>query len=439
MWRLSATELLSGYRSRELSPVEVVRALLERIEAADPGLGAFTAICAERALAEARTAESGYAAGEAAGPLAGVPFAAKDLFDSAGVRTTYGSPMFAGHVPDRDAAALAAVRAAGGILLGKTQTHEFAWGITTVNPAMGTTHNPWLRERVAGGSSGGSAAALAAGLVPLALGSDTGGSIRIPAAFCGVCGLKPTYGRVATDGVWPLAPSLDHAGPMARTPADLALLLAAMEGSPAMDPPAHGVLGGATVVTCPELPVPGETLATFEALGAQVVERPFYGAARALDLFRVIQGAEAARVHRDAGLWPGRAAEYGDDVRGQLERAGATLDDYAAATLGREALRAEMSGLVRDGALLVTPVAPVPPPPVDGDHSGFRAAVLPCTVPHDLTGLPSCAVRSGFDELGLPVGIQIAGAAWADERVLGAALDFHAATPELQARRPPSP
>lgn len=205
---MTARELLAGYAAGDFTPTEVVQAVAERIAGVDQSVGAFTTLCLERAIDEARATERG----ERTGPLAGVPIGVKDLFDSEAVRTTYGSPMFEGHVPQRDAEALRRVRAAGAILVGKTQTHEFAWGITSVNELLGSTRNPWALERISGGSSGGSAVALATGEVPLALGSDTGGSIRVPAGFCGVVGLKTTYGRVSLAGAWPLARSLDHPG-----------------------------------------------------------------------------------------------------------------------------------------------------------------------------------------------------------------------------------
>src|SRR5262249_13688601 len=238
---LSAGELLQAYRDRRFSPAEVVEALAARIEELDASLGAFTTLCLERALDEARVAEQQYARGEPAGPLAGVPFGVKDLFDSTGVRTTYGSPMFADHVPAVDAEAVRRARAAGAIMIGKTQTHEFAWGITSVNLLMGSSRNPWSQRLMSGGSSGGSAVALAAELVPIALGSDTGGSIRVPSAFCGTVGLKPTYGRISATDVFPLARSLDHPGPMARTPADAALLLETVAGVEARDPATEDV------------------------------------------------------------------------------------------------------------------------------------------------------------------------------------------------------
>ncbi len=203
--QLSALELREAYRTREVSPVEVVDACAGQIARVDDELGAFNALCLDRARLEAQAAEQAFARGDAPGPLAGIPFGVKDLFDSEGVVTTYGSPMFADHVPAADAEAVRRARAAGAILVGKTQTHEFAWGISSVNTLLRTSRNPWAPDRISGGSSGGSAVALASHQIPLALGSDTGGSIRVPSAFCGIVGFKPTYGRISLAGVWPLA------------------------------------------------------------------------------------------------------------------------------------------------------------------------------------------------------------------------------------------
>jgi aspartyl-tRNA(Asn)/glutamyl-tRNA(Gln) amidotransferase subunit A len=430
----------------------VVDALLARIAEVDPRLGAFMALCPQRAHEEALACEQAYLRGGAGGALAGVPFAVKDLFDSAQVHTTYGSTMFASHTPAADAAAVRRVRDAGGIMLGKTQTHEFAWGVTSANERMGTSRNPWRPERISGGSSGGSAVALAACLVPLAIGSDTGGSIRVPSAFCGTVGLKPTYGRISTQGVWPLAPSLDHAGAMARTPADAALLFAAMDRGPSTAP--HRTLAELTVGICPDLhlvpPAPDVRVAfdtavrTVGELGARVVEVALPGAETIFPTFGVIQRAEALRTHRNAGLYPDRRDEYGDDVRGRLESAEkVTLDDYLAATTTRERLRAAVASLFDRVDLLLTPVSAGSPPPIgqesvvhDGHGIDFRELVMTYTVPQDLLGLPACAVRAGFDELGIPVGVQFTGRPWADLDVLAAAEAFHAATPAIQGRRP---
>jgi aspartyl-tRNA(Asn)/glutamyl-tRNA(Gln) amidotransferase subunit A len=430
----------------------VVDALLARIAEVDPQVGAFTTLCEERARSEAAACERAYARGHATGVLAGVPFAVKDLFDSAQVRTTYGSAMFASHTPAADAAAVRRVRDAGAIMVGKTQTHEFAWGVTSVNERMGTAHNPWRPERISGGSSGGSAVALAANLVPLAIGSDTGGSIRVPSAFCGTVGLKPTYGRISTEGVWPLAPSLDHAGPMARAPADVALLLGAMDGEPSTAP--DRPLADLRVGICPDLhlvtPAPDVQAAfaaavdTVRELGARVVEVGLPGAGTIYPTFGVIQRAEALETHRRAGLYPERRQEYGDDVRGRLESGeSVTLDDYLAATVARERLRAEFAALFERVDLLLTPVSAGSPPPIGEErviHGGreieFRELVMTYTVPQDLLGLPTCAVRAGFDELGIPVGVQLTGQPRGEPEVLTAAQAFYDATAAIQERWP---
>jgi aspartyl-tRNA(Asn)/glutamyl-tRNA(Gln) amidotransferase subunit A len=457
-WELGAEELLTAYRSRALSPVEVVEALLARISELDPGLGAFTALCPARARDEAVACERDYLRGEPRGALAGVPFAVKDLFDTAGVRTAYGSTMFATHTPTRDAAAVRSVRDAGGIMVGKSQTHEFAWGITSVNERMGTTRNPWRRDRVSGGSSGGSAVALATRLVPLAIGSDTGGSIRVPSAFCGTVGFKPTYGRISTEGVWPLAPSLDHAGAMARAPRDAALLLGALEGRPRSERyTSRRSLAGLRVGVCPDLHrVPlapdvqsafDDALRTVAALDAQVVEVALPLAEALFPTFGVIQLAEALETHTRAGLYPSRKAEYGDDVRGRLERAETvTLADYLAATTNREGLRAATMALFERIDVLLMPVSAGSPVRIGEDrvmHGGheieFRELVMTYTVLQDLLGLPVCTVRAGFDDLGIPIGVQITGRPRADMNVLAAAAAFFEATPEIQDRWPEIP
>jgi aspartyl-tRNA(Asn)/glutamyl-tRNA(Gln) amidotransferase subunit A len=464
--RLSAGELLEGYGARAFSPVEVVDALAARIEELNAFLGAFTTLCLERAREEAGAIEASYLRGEAEGALAGVPFGAKDLFDSAGVRTTYGSPMFAGHVPATDAAAIRRAREAGAILIGKTQTHEFAWGITSVNALMGSSRNPWALERMSGGSSGGSAVALAGHLVPLALGSDTGGSIRVPSAFCGTIGLKPTYGRISAAGVFPLARSLDHPGPMARTPADAALLLRAVAGVDPGDPATEDVplgrleeelaggLAGMRVGLCPDLHLVrlapdiqaafDSMVSSVEELGAQLIEVTLAESSRAYETFGVIQRAEALFTHTQAGLFPRRRDEYGKDVRSRLELATTvTLSEYLAASAVRQRLRAGFNRLFESVDLLLTPVSAASPLPIGEEkspHYGreieFRELVMSYTVPQDLAGLPACTVRAGFDELGIPTGVQFTGPPWCEGRVLRAAQALFAATQETQERWP---
>lgn len=464
--RLSARGLLAGYRARDFSPVEVVDALAGRIERVEPVVGAFTTLALERARAEAGEAEHAYLRGEATRSLEGVPFAVKDLFDTAGVRTTYGSPMFDDHVPAADATAVRRAREAGAILVGKTSTHEFAWGITSVNPRQGTPRNPWAPGRMSGGSSGGSAVALAALEAPLALGSDTGGSIRVPSAFCGVVGLKPTYGRISAAGVFPLARSLDHPGPMARTPADAALLLAAVAGLDPADPATEDVplgdldreleagLAGLRVAVCPALhrvalapdlqAVFDGAVDTVEQLGAELVEAYLPEADRIYETFGVIQRSEALFSHEQAGLFPARREEYGEDVLGRLETATRVrLADYLAAGAERQRIRAGFARLFRDADLLLTPVSAIPPLPIGEEtvmHLGreleLRELVMSYTTPQDLAGLPACAVRAGFDALGIPVGVQFTGPPWTEARVLRAAHAFFQATEHVQGRWP---
>jgi len=462
---LSVEELLSAFAARELSPVEALDACADRIAAVDGPVGAFTTLCLERAREEARGSEAAWAGGEPR-PLEGIPFAAKDLFDSEGVATSYGSRMFAGRVPAADAEPVRRARQAGAVLVGKTQTHEFAWGITSVNDVLGSAHNPWALDRVAGGSSGGSAAALATGQVPLALGSDTGGSIRIPAAFCGVVGLKPTFGRVSAAGIWPLSRSLDHPGPMARTPADAALLLEVTAGVDAADPRTVEMplgdlraelrrgLAGLTVGLCSDLMTVGlasdvgavfdRATRTLEAAGARLVELDLAEASSLLPTFRTIQAAEALQTHRDAGLYPARRDEYGPDVLGRLDAAAdVTLEQYLRAEAERTRLLAAFVGLFRHCDVLLTPVSAGSPVQIgeetvshDGEQMTFRDLVMGYTTPQNLTGLPSCAVRAGFDAHGIPVGVQFTGRALDEAGVLRAAQGFFDATPEVQSRRP---
>src|SRR5437899_8428453 len=237
VWR-SVTELSRMILTKEVSPVEVVRAFLDRVTALDGKLKAFITVCADAALEAARAAEAELVAGRAVGPLHGVPYGPKDLYNTRGVRTTGGSKILADFVPADDATVVRRLRAAGAIVLGKLNMHEFAYGPEGLNAHYGDAVNPWDAgtHRIAGGSSSGSGVAVAAALAPAALGSDTGGSIRIPASLCGISGIKPTYGRVSRAGVLPLAWSMDHAGPMARTVADCALMLSAMAGCDALDP-----------------------------------------------------------------------------------------------------------------------------------------------------------------------------------------------------------
>lgn len=454
---LSAQDLQDGYRCGDFSPLEVVTAVADRIESIDGSINAFTTLSLDQAFDEAKIATRMFATQgvDQSRPLEGVPIAVKDLFDTAGLRTTYGSAVFSEHVPAADARAVALARGAGCIVVGKTTTHEFGWGITSNNPHFGPVRNPWNTRYVPGGSSGGSAAALAVGQIPLALGSDTGGSIRIPAAFCGVVGFKPTFARVPVGGVFPLAFSLDHAGPMARTPRDALLLLDAIGVGAAKRPFAErrdrtDRLKGARIGISPDLHlvslVPDvervfqDTLRTLEGLGAVCVECELSDAGTILDTFVTIQRAEAAFAHRVTDLFPRRGAQYGLDVHQRLEEAaGVTFDQYLAALRTRRRVYDQFLDMLSTIDALLTPISAVPPAVIgeenvdyNGGTMAFRDAVMSYTVPQDLVGFPACAVRAGFDRGGLPIGVQFTGLPWRDRSVLMLADAFFANTSPIQ-------
>ena len=460
LWGLSVDALQASYRTGTASPVEVVEALAERIERLDPGIGAFTTLTLERAVDDARTLTDELAGGVSRGPLHGVPVGIKELFDVGGAETTYGSTLLSGRVPTEDAEAVRRLREAGCIVLGLTRSHEFGWGITTQNATRGSTKNPWALDRVPGGSSGGSAAALAMGFVPLALGSDTGGSIRIPATYCGVAGFKPTYGRVSKRGAASLASSLDHPGPLARRVADLFPALEALSGYDVADPTtltggldADGVgngLTGLVVGVCPDLhPRPlwpdhrrifDAALALVEAAGAKVTEVRFDSAAGIRPAFDSIQMAEAHHYHSVVlGLYPARRDEYGRDIARRLElAAGVSLDAYLEARQAALEFRRTFARIFESVDVLLTPVTAGGPSTVatpdvvirDGESIPFRDLVMGYTVPQDLAGLPVCAVPVSHDEDGIPVAVQFTAAHGRDTLALRAGIGLENAIPE---------
>jgi aspartyl-tRNA(Asn)/glutamyl-tRNA(Gln) amidotransferase subunit A len=430
----TATELAADVRAGRADPVELVERALARLAACDPALSAFVHVAAERARAEAADRRAAVRRGEPAGPLCGVPVAVKDLFDVTGEVSRAGSRVPAGPPAERDAPAVARLRRAGAVVLGRTRTHEFAWGLTTQHPDLGGTRNPWDTGRVPGGSSGGSAAAVAAGVVPLALGTDTGCSIRLPAAWCGLVGHKPSYAAVPLDGVVPLATSLDHAGALVRDAADARLALSVLQGRALPPPqdlaglrlgvvePAERTAGVAAALAT------GTARATGLARSARTVALPL--ADELPRLYARVQAREALAWHRSTGRWPAHAQAYGEDVRGRLEACERLTDEqYAAAEQLRERLRREVGELFEQIDLLLLPVATCGPSPtttpdvsdIDGEPVPIRTAVLPWTVLANLCGLPACSVPVGLDDDGLPVGLQVVGPAGADARVLDAA------------------
>jgi len=455
---LSGAELGRRIAHREVSPVEVARAHLARIERIDTKLNAFLTVTAERALDEAAAAEREIAAGESRGPLHGVPMALKDLLDTAGVRTTAGSRILAENVPARDAAVVERLSAAGLVLLGKTHMHEFAYGTTTDNPHYGPCRNPWDLERSPGGSSGGSGAALAVGLCAVSLGTDTGGSIRIPAGACGVTGLKPTLGRVSRRGVTPLAWSFDTVGPMARTVEDLALLLNAIAGPDPEDEwcaarPAEdfardleaGVRG--LTIGVPrdwffEGVEPGidaavrAAIAVLEHEGARRVDAALPGMADAHTAHHAILAAEASAFH-DAWLRE-RPQDYGEAMRAALELGQLVpAVDYVNARRVQAIVRAAFRAALAVAGVLVTPCLPQAPLRV-GEPMSREPAVAwnRLLTPVNLAGYPAISLPCGFDGAGMPVGLQIIGRPFEEAFLLRVARAYERAT-RWDTRRPP--
>ncbi|MGW0802913.1 amidase [Nonomuraea sp. NPDC002799] len=449
---VTATELARLIRTRQVSAVEVLQAHLDRIEQVNPRVNAIVTLVAERALDAAKAAD----AAEPAGPLHGVPVAHKDLVDTAGIRTTYGSPLFAGNVPAEDALIVKRLRAAGAITLGKTNTPEFGTGSHTVNEVFGATRNPYDLSKSAGGSSGGAAAALAAGMVPLADGSDMGGSLRNPASFCNVVGLRPTPGRVPSPSDTAAWYTLSVQGPMARTVEDATLLLSAIAGFDRRSPlsikevftpePEQGV-AGLRVAWSPDLgglPVDARTAAVtatapavFERLGARV-EQVELDLSEAEDAFRTYRAWHyALSFGALTGLGPNTAwnVEQGRKVTGA---------DLARAEQARSRLYQRMAGFFDTYDVLIAPVSQVPPFPVEQpyveeingerlpDYLAWMRSAYWISVLH----APAASVPAGFTEDGLPVGVQIIGRPFEDARVLRVAHAFEQATRHAD-RHPP--
>ena len=463
---LGIHDLAGRIQQGEISPVEALEAYMRRIEALNPRLSAFLTLTGDRALEEAKRAEAEIAAGRFRGPLHGIPYGVKDIIETAGVRTTHGSSFFRDFLPPGDAECISRLRRAGAIMLGKTLTHEFAAATTTINPHFGTARNPWNPDRITGGSSGGSAAAVAAGLCAFALGSDTGGSIRNPAALCGIVGLKPTHGRASLVGICPNVLTFDHLGPMTRTARDAALVLQALAGHDPRDPASRDVpvpdytadwecgVRGLRLVLCPDFYMNAEVdmeverafsevVGVFRDLGATVETISFPGGERLTELFVPIAGPEFAEFHRP--FFEKNPEGYGADVRERLAWSfKVTVDEYVRGLRKREILRREVADFFLGVDALLLPSMPCTAAPIEtlmarvnGKEHHCMWIHRPFLGPHNVTGCPAVSLPMGFDRDGMPLSLQIVGPEWSEGRILAIANAYEEATPELRTGRPP--
>jgi aspartyl-tRNA(Asn)/glutamyl-tRNA(Gln) amidotransferase subunit A len=477
----SIEEIGKLFRKHKLSPVELTRLMLGRIERLNPKLNAYITVTSELALTQAKKAEAelfaprGRKGHQDRGPLHGIPISLKDNIYTKGIRTTAGSKILRDFVPEGDAGVVGQLKHAGAILLGKTNMHEFAYGVTSNNPHYGPVHNPWDLARISGGSSGGSAAAVAAGLCYGSIGTDTGGSIRIPAALCGIVGLKPHYRRVSTAGVVPLSGMLDHVGPLARSSGDAALLLRAITARDYLDGSAQRVpfpfnLRGVNEIRQKarkplHLGIPTDYF--WDGLDSevrQIVRKALESTSSKAVVLQECRApsvhdwtdpgtnialVDATEFHVRSGWFPSRAAEYGEDVRTRLEM-GLKIRavDYlsalalrATAWLGLFGQPGASSGKTLDA--LVVPTTPFTATEIGaeevsigGETEKVRAGLLRLNRPANFAGLPSISIPCGFTSSGLPVGLQIIGQAWQEKTILRIAHAFESAH-DYRLRRPP--
>jgi aspartyl-tRNA(Asn)/glutamyl-tRNA(Gln) amidotransferase subunit A len=460
----SALELAAAIRAKRISPVEVAEAVLTRIEALNPRLNAFCLVTRDVALRDAREAEIALAKGEPIGPVHGVPVSLKDVIFTRGLRTTGGSRLFADATPEEDSIVAGRLRAAGAVLLGKTNTSEFGHKAVTDNPLFGVTRNPWNLEMTPGGSSGGAAASVASGLGPIALGTDGGGSLRIPAAFCGVYGFKPSWGRVPQHPSFPGWEHVGVTGPITRTVRDAALALDVIAGDDDRDRHSLPREPGSYVTACdddikglhvawtPDLgyatvdpavqAICENAAAEFESLGCHVeVVNP--GWEDCEEIFRTIVAAQFYAHWSDQ--LPAQEADLDPTFVKFIRKGGAvTAREYVLAMERVRAYWHEAQTFLARFDLLLTPTTAVAPFPVGSsgprEIAGQAISVLgwmPFTFPFNLTGQPAASVPAGATDDGLPVGLQIVGRRNADRTVLAASAAYEAACPWRERRPPP--
>jgi len=449
---LTIENLAPLIRRKEISPVELTQFFLERISRLQPILNAYITITAQTALAQARQAEKEILKGRYRGILHGIPISLKDLYCTRGIRTTAGSNILKRHYPKENAVAVDRLLQAGCVLLGKTNLHEFAYGPTNLNPHYGPVHNPWDPSHISGGSSGGSAASVISAQAVAALGTDTGGSIRIPAAACGCVGLKPSFGRVSLEGIIPLAPSLDHAGPLCRSVTDAALLLDAVAhpfpGKNSGKPFSQNIRRG---IPSLRVGIPRQfffnriqaqvkkavlaAIAEFEKLGAEIVEVNLKRMQHTTRIAAQITGDEAMAYHEK---WlEKRPQDYGRDVRIRLAQSKkSTATAYIRALQEMESYGQGLLRAMDKVHVMATPTLPMAAPTIREAEIGtgkpggdIRTALLNLTRPANLSGFPAISLPCGFSSKGLPIGLQLIGRPWDEATLLRAAYAYEQATP----------
>ena len=452
--RPTIQQLSRQIRDRSISPVELTRDCLVRIDQLNPTLNAFITVTADSALDEARRAEQEILRGEWRGPLHGIPIGLKDILDTAGVRTTAASALYKDRIPTEDAEVVRRLRAAGAIILGKQNLHEFAYGGSSMVSFFGEVHNPWDTARIAGGSSGGSAASVAAGLGFAAVGTDTAGSVRLPAAYCGVVGLKPTYGRVSARGVVPLSRSYDHVGPIANSVYDSALMLQVLAGYDLADPASIdapvpdfvAAIAQPISHATPKLRIGVPRAFFFDDLHLEVaaaiekaieVFRGLHAEIREVKLEvstdRKLAGAEAYAYHES---FVARSPELYQPSTLARIHAGAKISasDALRASRDLQASRHAIGKIFDDLDVLLTPTVPISPPVIADllkhpeDLRAQELIMLRNTRPFNVWGNPAISVPCGFTKDGLPIGLQLAAAPWREDVVLQAALAYEQAT-----------
>jgi aspartyl-tRNA(Asn)/glutamyl-tRNA(Gln) amidotransferase subunit A len=449
-------ETVIKLKSREISPVELTKAYLDRIEALNPLLNAYLTVMADEALKQAQQAENAILRGEPTGPLCGVPMALKDNIDVKGVKMTAGSKFFADNVSASDAEVTKRLRDTGAIFLGKLNMHEWALGGTSRNPHYGAVKNPWDTDRIPGGSSGGSAAALAADMALASLGTDTGGSVRVPASLNGICGLRPTYGRISTRGVVPVSGSLDSIGPMARRARDIGLLFNILAGYDPLDPTSSnkpvpyytyglhteikslriGVLGGYFQSASEDIQsLVNEAIKIFRNLGAEIDHVELQHVDEAFERTSDFILSDAAAFHHDRIIE--KADMFGLDVLTRL-RVGMNLTGVQTSNvleMQRRWIR-QLSNVLDKYDLLITPTCPTIPPLIK-DTEGVKSTrdIMRFTYPFSLSLLPSISIPCGFSKEGLPVGMQLIGGKWKENLLIYAAECFQEVS-DWHTRRP---